>query len=93
MGLGILEFQESMSERAHGLFDQALPICQDVAYKQGEANCHLMLGRLDVVEKAYSTAQEHLTRALSLFEQIGDERGRDDCYETLSGLRNGVAER
>jgi hypothetical protein len=89
----MLEFQESMSERARVLFLQALPICKDVAYRQGEANCYLMLGRLDVMEKAYSTAQENLTRALSLFEQIGDERGRDDCYETLSGLRNGGAGR
>jgi hypothetical protein len=50
-----------------------------------------MLGRLDLDENVYSAAQANLTRALSLFEQLGDERGRDDCYETLSELRNRIA--
>jgi len=82
-----------MSENARELFNQALPICEDVAYPEGEANCHLMLGRLDLDASAYDAAQANLTRALSLFEQLGDDRGRNDCFEVLGGLRHRIAER
>jgi hypothetical protein len=80
-----------MDDNARELFNQALPICEDLGYPEGEANCYLMLGRLDLHEKVCDAAQVNFMRALSLFDQLGDEQGRNDCFEVLGELRNRFA--
>ncbi|MFI6910171.1 tetratricopeptide repeat protein [Nonomuraea sp. NPDC050394] len=69
--------------RAHATFCFEASSGDDLSER---AFAHSSLGVLDRLEGSYTTAREHLTRAVELFERAGQRRGVGICHRQLGML-------
>jgi SARP family transcriptional regulator, regulator of embCAB operon len=88
--LGSLARREGREQDARGLLDQALAGFTTIGDIHGEAYALVELGRL---VQTPAEAAERLTRALHIYQRLGDRRAEADTAERLGQLHGAAGQR
>ena len=84
--LGDLAFRESDNEQARQLFQQAIPLYDQIGSLLGKANCLRSLGDLAFRESDNEQARQLFQQAIPLYDQIGSLLGKANCLKSLGKL-------
>ena len=84
--LGDLAFIESDNEQARKLFQQAIPLYEQIGSLLGKANCLRSLGSMAFQESDNEQARKLFQQAIPLYEQIGSLLGKANCLQSLGDL-------
>ncbi|MBY0508360.1 MAG: tetratricopeptide repeat protein, partial [Bryobacteraceae bacterium] len=71
---------------AFDLYQQALPLYQQIGDRLGEANCRQALGDVARMQARYADAFDLYQQALPLFQQIGARLGEANCRRSLGDV-------
>ncbi|MCP2325045.1 DNA-binding SARP family transcriptional activator [Hamadaea flava] len=88
--LGSVARREGREQDARGLLDQALAGFTTIGDIHGEAYALVELGRL---EQTPAEAADRLTRALHIYQRLGDRRAEADTAERLGQLHGAAGQR
>ena len=85
--MGDLAFIESDNEQARQLFQQAIPLYDQIGDLLGKANCLQSLGDLAFIESDNEQARQLFQQAIPLYDQIGDLLGKANCYWSIGDMQ------
>ena len=82
--LGIAQMNLNMTAQASTLFQQQLALAQQIRYRQGIAAAHWNLAMLHNRQGERAGARSEMLQALTMLEELGDQRGVEDARRQLN---------
>gem|GEM_PF-3572590 len=84
--LGEIALREQDNAVARSLFEQAIPLFDQIGSLLGKANCIRSLGEIALHEQDNAVARSLFEQAIPLFDQIGSLLGKANCIRSLGEI-------